>query len=385
MAATTVLFGGSFFKSVIKHLLQCWWIFVPGTLLFGISQVQAEVPKISGKPVIDAPVLLNWPTDRATANPNLNDPTSNTLFDFHGTISSCDLVFSTEGNYHMALKDIWPIYLAKLKERPLVNWFYTTSPPLALPQIENQRLQIGNLTATCRPCLVVASQKVINKLVKADYTEGQAYPLYRDQGAVILVKKGNPKNISSVWDLGREGVRLITPNPEMEPGAFENYLGTIYGIATRDPNPPAGLHATDLINAIFNGVSRDPYKWLAGPRIHHRDSPWSIAYGQADAAVILYHLGLFTKQTFPHLFDLVPLGGTMTQPQPLPGTIIRTGWIIRIKGNWTPSQITARETLLKTLLSDEFTAILQKHGILRPPETAAPPSKKAERSGNTED
>ncbi len=329
--------------------------------------MRAQLAKITGKPVIDAPLLLEWPPDRQATHPDLSDPTSNVLYDFHADLSSCDLAFSTEGNYHPALRDLWPLFLAKFTDRPLANWFYTTSPPVALDQIASQGVQIGNLLATCRPSLVVATQRVIEKLLKAGYTEGQAYPLYQDRGAVILVKKGNPKHITSVWDLGREGVHLVTPNPEKEPGAFENYLGTIYGIAAQDPHPLGGIQAKDLINSIFNGAGRDPYKWLAGLRIHHRDLPWSVAYGRADAAVILYHLGLYTQQTFPNLFDLVPLGGTIAEPRPLPGTLIGTRYAICIQGNWTPRQQEAREKLLQTLRSEEFTQILTKRGLTRPP------------------
>ena len=97
----------------------------------------AEMPAITGNPVIDAPALLEWPYDSGTLTPNLNDPTSNTLNDGHGAISDCDLVLSTEGNYHPALHDVWPLFLAKFKDRPLRNWFYTTSPPLALPQLQH--------------------------------------------------------------------------------------------------------------------------------------------------------------------------------------------------------------------------------------------------------
>ena len=327
----------------------------------------AQLPKITGKPVIDAPLLLAWPTDREVSHPDLSDPTANTLYDFHAHLSACDLAFSTEGNYHPALSELWPIFLAQFKDRPLANWFYTTSPPVPLDQITRQGVEIGNLLATCKPSLVVATGKVIEKLRKAGLTEGPAYPLYQDRGAVILVKKGNPKQIHTVWDLGRNGVRLVTPNPELEPGAFNSYLGTIYGIATHDGHPPGGAGADDLINRIFNSPGREPYKWLAGPRIHHRDLPWSIAYGRADAAVIYYHLGLYTKRTFPDLFDLVPLGGTCAAPQPLPGTIIGTRLAIRIQGQWTPRQQEARDKLLEALLSEEFTEILKKHGLVRPP------------------
>ena len=330
-------------------------------------QAQAEMPKITGKPVVDAPPMLDWPTDQGPVLPNLNDPSANILNDFHAQIADCDLVFSTEGNYYPALKDIWPVFLAKFKDQPLTNWFYTTSPPVSWDQIENRILQVGNLYATCRPAVVVAPAKLIARLEQAGHTEGPVYPLFRDRGQVILVKKGNPKKIQTVWDLGRKGVRLITPNPELEPGAFGNYAGTIYHIAAQDPHPPKGTNAKKLFNQIFNGGSGDPEKWLAGPRIHHRDLPWSIAFGKADAAVILYHLGLYTQQTFPDKFALVPLGGTQADPQPLAGTISNIRYLVRIKGNWTSRQLEAREKLVETLLSDDFTKVLEKRGLTRPP------------------
>ena len=55
-------------------------------------------------------------------------------------------------------------------------------------------------------------------------------------------------------------------------------------------------------------------------------------------AVIFYHLGIFTKQTFPDRFDLVPLGGTLVDPQPLKGTVIEARYVVRIKGDWTERQ-----------------------------------------------
>jgi hypothetical protein len=326
----------------------------------------AEMRPIQGKPVIDAPELLEWPYDGGTLVPNLNDPTSNTLHDFHAGLSSCELVLSSEGNYHPALRDVWPIFLAKFKDRPLQNWFYTTSPPVAVPQLNNQVVQFGNLYASCRPQVVVATGKVMKRLEERGYCEGPPYPLYKDRGSVILVKKGNPKNIHTVWDLGRVDVHFVSPNPELEPGAFANYAGTIHNVAKNDRNPPKHMTAEKLIDSIFDGASQNPQKWLAGPRIHHRDIPWSIAYGRADAGLILYHLGLYITQTFPDKFEAVPLGGTVADPQPLKGTTIDTRFVVRIKGEWTPRQIEVREKLVQTLLSSDFTRILEKRGMMRP-------------------
>ncbi len=326
----------------------------------------AEMPPIKGKPLIDAPELLDWPCDRGIVTPNLNDPTANTLHDFHAGLSSCDLVLSSEGNYHPALKDIWPVFLAKFKDRPLQNWFYTTSPPVAVPQLDHQVVQFGNLYATCRPQVVVGTSKVMKRLEEAGYAEGSPYPLYKDRGSVILVKKGNPKNVHTVWDLGRDDVHFVSPNPELEPGAFGNYATTIHHVAENDANPPKDMTAGKLLDAIFNGATKNPRKWLAGARIHHRDIPWSIAHGRGDAGVILYHLGLYSAQTFPGKVEIVPLGGTIADPQPLKGTIIVTRFVVRIKGDWTRRQIEAREKLIQTLLSDDFTKILEKRGMERP-------------------
>jgi hypothetical protein len=345
-------------------------------MVMGIVTLPAwgQLPKITGTPAIDVPAWLDWPADQGTVIPNLNDPTANILNDVHAQISSCDLVLSTEGNFHPALKDIWPHYLAKFKDHPLVNWLYTTSPPISYEQMTHGVAQVGNLYIKCRPTVAIASRQVIEKLMNAGYTEGPAIPLLQDRGEVILVKQGNPKKIRAVWDLARPGVRLVTPNPALEPGAFANYVATLAGIAANDPQPPRGMNAGRLVDLIFNLGSLDPEKWLAGPRIHHRDLPWSVAFGKADAALIYYHLGLFTQQTFPDRFDLVPLGGTLADPQPLKGTVVQPRYLVRLKGDWTHRQKEARERLVATLFSADFTRVLEKRGLLRPQGVAELPA-----------
>ena len=323
-------------------------------------------PTITGTPVTDAPPILKWEFDQGSQTPSLHDEVSNVLWDFHGNLNSCDLMLSTEGNYHMALRDIWPDFLAKFKDQPLVNAFYTTSPPVVVAQIANSVVQFGNLYAKCSPSVAVANKTVIDKLVAMGVTDGTVYPLYKDRGLVILVKRGNPKDIKSVWDLGRANVNLVTPNFKMETGAFQNYSDSIYNIAQNDPYTPFTQNADSLFNTLFNGSSGNSHKWLQGARIHHRDEPWSVAYGKADAAVIYYHLGLFAKQTFPDTFDLVPLGGTLDNPRPLAGTVTTERYVVALKGNWNRRQLEARHVLIKTLLSEQFTHVLEKRGLQRP-------------------
>jgi hypothetical protein len=337
---------------------------VGATLFVPLSAM--ALPPITGTPVIDSPPLLAWPADRGETDPSLIDNTANTLHDLHGSLDACDLVLSSEGNYHPALHDIWPVFLAKFKEHPLKNWLYTTSPPVAVPQLANKQLRFGNYYINCMPSVAVASKSVMDKLVAAGSNDGPPAPLYQDRGDVILVKFGNPKHIRSVWDLGRSDVRVITPHPTLEKGAFDNYAETLYGIASKDPHPPKDMTADRLFAQVYNGATGVPDKWLAGERIHHRDLPWSIVYGRADAAVILTHLARYMKATFPDKFDIVPLGGSVEDPQPLPGTKTNVRYVVKIKGEWTARQIEARDKLVDTLLSQEFTEVLERRGLARP-------------------
>ena len=55
--------------------------------MFSTTATSAEMPKITGTPLIDTPSVLQWPGDRGDTQPNLNDPTSHTLFDFHGEVN----------------------------------------------------------------------------------------------------------------------------------------------------------------------------------------------------------------------------------------------------------------------------------------------------------
>ena len=126
------------------------------------------------------------------------------------------------------------------------------------------------------------------------------------------------------------------------------------------------MTAKNLFDSIFNAVSGDPEKWLSGKRIHHREIPWSIAYGKADAAVIFYHLALHAAATFPALFDIIPLGGSTADPRPLSGNHAEILHAIRIQGDWTEKQKTAREKLMELFRSAEFTSILRRHGLDRP-------------------
>lgn len=331
------------------------------------------VPKITGSPTIVSPDLLQWPNEFPAATPNLTEPTANRLNDLHGQVGRCDIVLSTAGNYHMALRELWQDYLKKnTKALGIKTWYYTTSPPISPAQISNSKVQFGNLNLVCIPQVAVGPKKLIKKLQALKLTQGKAIKIVKNYGNVILVKKGNPKNIKSVWDLGRDDVTLVTPNPKMEAGSFGNFSGSIYNIAKNDPNPPRGTSAEKLFNSIFNdeqkgcGKSVKKCRWVAGKRIMHREQPWAIYSGHADAGFIFYHLALYFVRHFPDEFEIVPVGGTVEQPNPVKGNKVGVLQAVRIKGNWSKNQKAAQEQLMISFQSDSFTKSLIKHGIRRP-------------------
>ena len=359
---------------ICKNSNKARWMLCAALVSFTTVVWGGDVPKISGSPIIITPEnLLDWPQDFPQTTPYLTEPTSNRLNDFHGVIDNCDIVLSTAGNYHMALREIWQTYLHDYaKDLDIKNWFYTTSPPISAQQVTNKVIQFGNLESHCVPQVAVGPDKLIKKLQALGVTEGEPVPILKNYGNVIFVKKGNPKHIKTVWDLGRPDITLVTPSPTLEPGSFGNFSGSIYNIADKDPHKPKGMTAEKLFNSIFNtdqngcGAKGKQCKWVAGKRIMHREQPWAVASGKADAGFIFYHLALYFSQTFPDKFEIVPLGGTADKPDPLPGNKVAVQKAIRIKGDWNEKQLKAREKLMEALAAAQNTDVLSKHGLRKP-------------------
>lgn len=70
---------------------------------------------------------------------------------------------------------------------------------------------------------------------------------------VLLVRKGNPKNIQDWNDLAREDVEVITPNPKTSGGARWNYLAAwAYALRQYDNDE---TKAYDFVRKIFANVS----------------------------------------------------------------------------------------------------------------------------------
>lgn len=69
---------------------------------------------------------------------------------------------------------------------------------------------------------------------------------------VLLVRRGNPKNIKDWGDLIREDVTVITPSPKTSGGARWNYLGAwVYGLQQYDGNEEKTI---DFMKKLYGNV-----------------------------------------------------------------------------------------------------------------------------------
>ena len=372
-------------------------------------------PAVTGDPIIVQHLgKLQWPQDDAVTTPYLTQLSANDINDLHGDVS-CDLIISTPGNYHMALldamkgrSDLGHVGLQEqVKKLNGATICWSTSPPIAVQQIPAEDLQFKNIHLQGRPALAMGPGGVMNTLVAEGLVEADTrQPFLRNRGNVILARADKAKKIENICDLGGK-TRVATPNPVLEPGSFGNFSGTIFDIASQND---FGCDATKLFNSIFsqdiskidtssfdnpydiNGVlavfgvgeeqhqKKDDYgygkhkkteipKWIASSRIMHRDIPYALCHNEADAGVIFYHQAKYLKHQLGLTgckLEIVPLGGTESDPQPLevPGNRVGTLHIAKVSGTFEQKVLDARDLVYNFLTSDPiWTQILADHGM----------------------
>ncbi|MEM6264260.1 MAG: substrate-binding domain-containing protein [Bacteroidota bacterium] len=344
------------FKVLLSLRLMVLLVF----LVLGGKIVQAQLfPAITDSPTVYAPDLLHWPTDAASQLPDLTEPTSNRIYDLHMKVGNCEafgLIISTGGNYHMALTEYW--YQDFLKKYPVSNWYFSTSPPISPEQVANDHLGFSNITLACPPHVAIGPKSIMDSLVANGFAAEEPIPLFTNYGNVLLVRKGNPKQIFTLADLARPDVRVATSNPYTETKSFGNYAQSIFqmALAQQDSN-----YAQQLFDDVFNSGSG---KWIVGKRIHHREVPHLIYADQADVAPLFYHLAQYMVATFPETFEVVPLGGTVEAPDPLPGNKRGKFFVVPIKTSLTDAQQQYRAGFLAEIRAGIFDPYLEKHFLI---------------------
>jgi len=294
--------------------------------------------------------MLPWPEETLSSGRNIPEwhhPGSNFCLDFHGDPLKAGLVVFSDGNHHMALRETLALFH---QTHPAVEQiFYATTPPgPVLLLLKHGSLRIGNFILSARPHVFISPPAVLDKLVREGYML-RHMPFMRNQGSVLLVKKGNPKKIAGIADLNREDIRLFLSNPKTETVSCQGYVSTLAGMAARE-------------NITLSFLTDEPpgTKVCYGEQIHHREAPQALIDGRADVAVVYYHLALRYIRIFPALFTMIPLGGTVEHPQPFPENVISRSHagLIGDGGEWGA-------LFLDFLASEAVSRIYAQHGLLR--------------------
>jgi sulfate/thiosulfate transport system substrate-binding protein len=96
----------------------------------------------------------------------------------------------------------------------------------------------------------------VEKLVKAglvspSWNQNATHGFVTDSVAVIIVRKGNPKHITTWADLIKPGVQVLTPNPFTSGSARWNVMAA-YGAQVKEGKSPAQAQA--YLTALFHHV-----------------------------------------------------------------------------------------------------------------------------------
>jgi molybdate transport system substrate-binding protein len=138
--------------------------------------------------------------------------------DFHGldVAENADLVVFMAGNQFMAMPDLVAAFRA---HHPRIrNIFYETLPPkIELRQILAGGAVFRGRKLTTPPDVYTSvSPDTVTILAAANLVDPKRCFVYLHNRLALMVKKGNPRGIASLLDLGRPVVTISQPNPEHE-------------------------------------------------------------------------------------------------------------------------------------------------------------------------
>jgi len=187
--------------------------------------------------------------------------------DLYGDVVDPQLVVFFAGNQFMCVDELLEAFRKAHPQYERV--FVETLPPGILArQIDGGSITLGNLRIAHRPDVYAAGKSRMDSMAR-HFSRTEAYAHNK---LAIMVPRGNPGRVASVRDLGRPGLRVAMPNP-----AWEGIGRQILKVYDR-----AG--GAELTDAVMREKVADGTTYLT--KIHHRESPMRILYGQADAAPV---------------------------------------------------------------------------------------------------
>jgi ABC-type molybdate transport system substrate-binding protein len=308
-------------------------------ILFAESMMSADNSVSTAPPVAFPPWQGETPP---AAQPGVvfTAPEVDNMPDFHGNPATADFVVFAAGNYFFALKELIEAFQRQKPELRGRIFFETIPPGIIERQLENQNtITVGNLTLSIQPDVVQAGEQRIAELIEKGTLQGP--PLrFIQHGLAIMVKKDNLKNIRSLQDLGKPGVRLANPNPETE------------GIAGQIKDALKQAGGEDLIREIYENKAKKGEAFLT--EIHHRQTPLWIMQGKVDAGVTWISESRY-QMMIGHPIDFISIPPEHNREGIQAAAIAKNARNPGAAKDW-----------LAFLCSNEARSVLEKFGMTRP-------------------
>lgn len=197
-------------------------------------------------------------------------------------------------------KEIYPTFAAKWKAEHNEDVQFTSSFA-GSETVTNQILQGAPADVA-----ILSIERDVDRLIAAGHVPNDWYVtpqkgIVNKTPFIILVRKGNPKNIQDFSDLAKPGVKVIHPDPVSSGGAQWSIL-SIYGSELKKSEAETGAkdanRALQTLQAIWKNVISTPGS--------AREARTQFETGYGDALVTYELEGLLMKQAGAPVEIVVP-------------------------------------------------------------------------------
>ena len=256
---------------------------------------------------------------------------------------NADLVMYLAGNQFMVMEDLMKDFQ---KKNPDIKTVYVeTIPPgqILKTQILKQGEVNGKKTNQNPDIFASVNQNHLKKLEKEGLMKN--HMIYTHNKLELMVKKGNPKKIQSVKDLGRDDLVQSHPNPLTE-GIFKFYGSEM-------------LKDLGLLSKV-TGDQKCKSCWAVPQKTwftqrHHRETPARIESGEADVGIVWTTEVAYAKSQGRNV-DGVSIEAPFNKQD-------KVGYAIGALSKGKNSK--NAERFLSYLATDDAQAIYEKFGFLR--------------------
>ncbi len=251
-----------------------------------------------------------------------------------------DLNLFMAGNQFMVMPEL--IAAFQRRHADIQHIYYETLPPgLELKQIlAGGALFRGAVLDVQADVYASVSEKGMQALEDAALIETGGYAPYLRNRLTLMVPAGNPANIRSVADLGREDVRISQPDPTYE------------DIAVHIMNMYRQAGGEDLVRRIMTEKRAGGTTILTV--VHHRETPLRIRKKTADVGPVWATEAVHAATT-DLAFDVIEPGEALDQRQAI------RYYICRLSRAPHPENA---EKFIRFIQSPEAQAIYKKFGFL---------------------